>query len=221
MKPAIQLDFDGTITEEDISYMLLDAFASGEWREHLKDYESGKITVGTFNRRVFSMVKASREEMLQMVLSSPAVRVRPGFKDFIDYCQDKGYYVEITSNGLRFYIEAILEHEGIHGIVIHAAENVFRDGRLEVSYIGPDGREIDAEFKAAYTRRLKEHGYYVIYAGNGKSDIDSARIADHVFATEDLLLQCRREGLSCTAFKDFHDILAGMKTLDSICDMAG
>jgi len=29
----IQSDFDGTITEEDVSFALLDVFAQGDWRE--------------------------------------------------------------------------------------------------------------------------------------------------------------------------------------------
>ena len=46
MKTAVQCDFDGTITVEDVSYLLLDNFADGNWRELLKDYTAGKMPVG-------------------------------------------------------------------------------------------------------------------------------------------------------------------------------
>jgi len=213
MKTAVQLDFDGTITEEDVSYLLLDTYAGNGWRTYLEAYESGKITVGAFNKLAFSLVKASLEEMEQLIFTSPHVKVRPGFREFIRYCQGKEYFVQVTSNGLRFYVEAILQHQGITGVDIHAAENEFIDGQVDVCYLGPDGNEVDTEFKTAFTRQLKEQGFTVIYTGNGKSDIYSARMADYVFATEDLLAQCRQEGLAHTPFKDFNDILAGIKSL--------
>ena len=48
-KTLVQCDFDGTITEEDVSFMMLDTFASGDWRQIFRNYEEGKISVGRFN----------------------------------------------------------------------------------------------------------------------------------------------------------------------------
>jgi len=39
-KTLIQCDFDGTITEEDVSFILLDTFARGDWRRLLKEYKA-------------------------------------------------------------------------------------------------------------------------------------------------------------------------------------
>jgi len=44
----IQCDFDGTITEEDVSFMLLDTFAQGDWRKWFQQYRENKISVGDF-----------------------------------------------------------------------------------------------------------------------------------------------------------------------------
>ena len=35
MKLAVQCDFDGTITEEDVSFLILDTFVGDIWREML------------------------------------------------------------------------------------------------------------------------------------------------------------------------------------------
>jgi 2-hydroxy-3-keto-5-methylthiopentenyl-1-phosphate phosphatase len=214
MKTAVQLDFDGTVTVHDISYLLLDAYAGDAWRQHLRDYEDGRINVGTFNRRVFGLVKAGREEMTDFVLGSERLVIREGFADFIGYCRQRGYHLVITSNGLRFYVEAILERLGIRGIEIHASENEFSPKGMKVKYIGPDGLETDDGFKAAYTLSLAGQGYTVVYAGDGKSDIYAARLARHVFATGDLLEKCREEGLACQEFRDFRDILSGAEKLE-------
>ena len=58
----VQCDFDGTVTLEDASFIMLDAFARGDWQKVNADYEAGKMTVGRFNSKAFGMVKASREQ---------------------------------------------------------------------------------------------------------------------------------------------------------------
>src|SRR3989338_2396129 len=105
-KTLIQCDFDGTVTEEDVSFTLLDTFADGNWRERLKDYQAGRISVGRFNTEAFAMVKADRATLIKVARSQ--VRIRAGFTDFLAYCRRKGLRLVIVSNGLDFYIEEIL-----------------------------------------------------------------------------------------------------------------
>ncbi len=214
MKTAIQIDFDGTVTEEDVSFLLLDTYVGPAWREYLKEYSSGKISVGAFNKKVFGMMKADRKTMTGLVLTSPRVKIRPGFKELIDYCKRKGFKIVIVSNGLEFYIEAILKSQEIDGMEIHAAENVFYPGGMNVRYIGPDGSEVDAGFKEVYTADLCRRGYRVIYLGNGASDIHPARLARHVFACDDLLKKCREEELKHFAFQDFFDVIKELGNLN-------
>lgn len=213
MKIAVQIDFDGTITEEDVSFLLLDTYVGPGWREYLKEYTSGKISVGTFNKRVFALMKADRRTMTELVLTSDRVKVRPGFREMIEYCQQRGFHTGIVSNGLTFYIEAILNKLGIDGLEIHAAENEFYPGGMKVRYVGPDGNEIEVGYKEAHTEALREKGYDVIYLGNGRSDIYPARQSIHVFATGDLLQKCREENLECIPFDDFYEVLEALKNL--------
>jgi 2-hydroxy-3-keto-5-methylthiopentenyl-1-phosphate phosphatase len=217
MNIAVQIDFDGTITEEDVSFLLLDTYVGSAWREHLEEYTSGRIPVGAFNKRVFGMMKADRQTMTDIVLTSPRVKVRPGFRELIEYCVEKGFKIVIVSNGLRFYIEAILESLGVrnvNGLEIYAARNDFYPGGVKVAYIGPDGTELEAGFKEAYTGMLVKQGYRVIYLGNGDSDIYPSRLAKHVFATDQLLKRCRAENLDCFPFNDFFEVIKGIETLD-------
>jgi 2-hydroxy-3-keto-5-methylthiopentenyl-1-phosphate phosphatase len=216
MKTAVQIDFDGTVTIEDVSFLLLDTYVGSVWREYLKEYSSGKIPVGAFNRKVFSMMKTDRKTMTELVLTSERVKIRPGFKELIEYCSGKGFKITIVSNGLIFYIKAILEKLGINcikDIEIFAAKNEFYPGSMKVAYIGPDGKELEAGFKEAYTAMLVKKGYSVIYIGNGDSDIYPARKAKHVFATDQLLRQCKKEKLACIPFEDFFEVIDGMKSL--------
>jgi 2-hydroxy-3-keto-5-methylthiopentenyl-1-phosphate phosphatase len=213
MKTAIQCDFDGTITEEDVSFLLLDAFAGGNWRDVLREYTTGKITVGDFNAGAFAMVKADKQTLREYIYKSGRVKIRRGFKELLNYCHRKGFKFIIVSNGLTFYIEAILEGAGVKDIEAFAAQNQFSPEGMKVKYVGPDGNGIKDGFKEAYTRMLQSRGYNVVYVGNGTSDIYPARRASHVFATGDLLRRCHEEKLECTPFHDLNDVVAGLEAL--------
>lgn len=213
-KIAVQIDFDGTVTIEDVSFLLLDAYAGCDWRKHLDAYSSGAITVGAFNKKVFSLVKAGRKTMTDFVLTSPRVKIRPGFKELVEYCKNRGFKTVIVSNGLKFYIEELLKVFGIKGLEIHASETKFSKGGMKVVYIGPDGKEVDAGFKEAYARNLRKQGYDIIYIGDGTSDFFPARLARVVFAREELLKTCAKENLKHYAFKDFFEVIEILKRMD-------
>jgi 2-hydroxy-3-keto-5-methylthiopentenyl-1-phosphate phosphatase len=213
LKTAVQLDFDGTVTEEDVSFLLLGKFTGSRWRKYLEEYTSGKISVAEFSKSVFGVIKADEKTLTDFILNSPRVKVRPGLKEFIDYFKDKRIKVIFVSHGLTYYIEAILHKLGIKELEVHAAENVFSPDGMKVRYLGPDGKELEAGFKEAYTDILKQEGYRVVYIGDGNSDIYPSRKADYVCATSNLLLRCREEKLKCYPFNDFFDIIKILKSL--------
>lgn len=206
MKALIQCDFDGTITEKDTSFFLLDAFAQGDWRHVLRDYKEHRITVGEFNAKAFAMVKEDETTLLEELKGG--VKVRSGFQEFVDYCQKKGFRLAIVSNGLEFYIKAVLKDLGLDSIEVHAAQASFHPEGMKVEYIGPDGRKSDDRFKEAYIKSFLKLGYRVIYVGNGDSDFAPARHAYYVFATSELLAYCRENDLKHKRFENFFDIVS-------------
>ena len=213
-RTLVQCDFDGTITVDDVSFLLLDTFADGNWRELLKEYQNGKMSVGAFNTRAFAMIKADKDTLLDFVLNSGKVQIRPGFQELIDYCTANHLEFVIVSNGQDFYIDAILKDRGIQGVKFFAASSRFGPAGLEVHYIGPEGKIVQDSFKETYTRLFMSEGYSrVIYAGNGLSDIYPAKLAVHTFATGDLINECRKFNLSYSPFEDLNDVVSGLKRL--------
>ncbi len=206
-KTLVQCDFDGTITEEDEAFILLDAFADGNWRQVLDEYKDGKISVGAFNSRAFAMVKADEQTMLELVQRTQ--HVRPGFTDLVSHCRQKGFRLVIVSNGLDFYIEAILKKLGVD-VEVFAAKTRFNPVGITVQYVGPDGKVLDDSFKEAYTRAFLSESYRVVYVGNGPSDMPAARLAHRIFATGGLLELCRETNLNCIPFDDLHDVVKNL-----------
>ncbi|MBN1644146.1 MAG: MtnX-like HAD-IB family phosphatase [Dehalococcoidales bacterium] len=208
-KVLVQCDFDGTVTVEDISFMLLDAFANGDWRAVNRQYAEGKITVGQFNEQAFAMVKTGKKTMLEYIKNRAVLR--KGFRDFADFCKGKNFRLVIVSNGLDFYIEQIFKDNGLRDIEFHAAETRFLPQGLKVRYVGPDGNVVDREFKDKYAKSYLDEGYNVVYIGNGTSDLSAARLSHHIFATESLLRNCRQHNVTCTSFTDFTDIISMLR----------
>ena len=213
MKTAIQCDFDGTVIEGEISILLLDEFADGNWREIDDAFYNGQISIADCSKKCFSMIKADEKTLKEFVLESVNITVRDGFVELCNYCTQRGHYFVIVSNGLTFYIEAILNDIGISNIGIFAGQNQFDPGGMEVKYVGPDGVEPESDFKEACTKMLKRQGYSVICIGDSISDIYTARRASHIFATGNLREICRQENLEYIPFSDFHDVINGLKNL--------
>ena len=211
MKTLVQCDFDGTITEEDTSFFLLDAFAQGDWRRLLREYKEHRISVGEFNTKAFAMVKADKPTLLGALKGE--VKVRAGFHELVNYCLGKDFRLVIVSNGLDFYIEATLKDLGLKNIEVHAARASFDPEGMEVQYVGPDGKRLEDGVKEAYTKSFLKLGYRVIYIGNGDSDFAPAKYAHHVFATGELLAYCRENNLDYKPFDNFVDVVRDLEQM--------
>ncbi len=209
MNTVVQCDFDGTVTEEDTSFFLLDAFAQGDWRHWLRQYREHRISVGQFNSRAFAMVKVDESTLLQALKGR--VKVRAGFEELVNYCRERGIRFVIVSNGLEFCIKAVLKDLGLERIEVHAARATFSPDGMKVYYLGPDGGRLDDDVKQAYTRSFLGQGYRVVYVGNGDSDIAPAKCAHHVFATGELLAHFRENNLGCQPFENFIDVVRGLE----------
>jgi len=188
MKTLVQCDFDGTVTEEDASFFLLDAFAQGDWRRLLREYKEHRISVGKFNTKAFAMVKTDKPTLLEALEGK--VKVRAGIHELVNYCLRKGFKLVIVSNGAFFHPEG-----------------------MKVHYAGPDGKRIEDGFKEAHIKSFLKLGYGVIYIGNGASDVAPAKYAQYVFATGELLAYCRENNLNCKPFENLIDVVRDLEQI--------
>lgn len=207
----VQCDFDGTITLQDVAFVMLDAYARGDWRKIHDDYDAARITVGRFNQAAFDLVRATRKELLSSM--DGKVGIRPGFPALVDCCRRKGFRLVVVSNGLEFYIREILRRLGFPDIEVYAAQARFHNRKVSVQYVGPDGRPVDDAFKEAYVEFFRGQNYRVAYIGNGASDYFPAKKAHYVFATDTLLETCKKAHLACLPFNDFEEVARGLEAL--------
>ncbi len=200
----IQCDFDGTITGNNLSVLLREEFAQGDWQTIDSDYLHGRLTVEQSNKLQYALVKEPKEKLQEFVRQH--IELRPGFPEFVSYCQDTGIPLVIVSSGLDFYIETVLDEIGMRDLELHCGRTSFSRDGISVSYYAPGGNIINEGFKKEYLTWLRKRDEHIVYMGDGLSDLEAARDANHVFATGDLVRLLSANSVVCSAFSDFYDL---------------
>lgn len=204
---TIVVDFDGTITEQD----LLDAIAltfgdEDVYREVDEALDESSLTLHEVIRREFEPVRAPLEEVRRWTLEN--VRVRPGFRELVELAEARGWRVVIVSSGFRELIEPVLEREGLQGLEVlsnsvdpdPAGWKVrFRTEEICGTCGQPCKRSTAAELAG---------GTELVYVGDGYSDRCAAELADLVFARRGLAGYLEERGVPFEPFDDFHQIAA-------------
>lgn len=207
----IQCDFDGTITRNNLSVLLRERFAQGDWQKIDSDYLQGHLTVEQSNRLQYTLVKEPKEKLQEFVRQH--IELRPGFLEFVSYCQDTDIPLVIVSSGLDFYIETVLNEIGMQDLELYCGRTSFSRDGIIVSYYDPSGNIINEGFKKKYLAWLKKRDKNIIYIGDGLSDLEAASQADYVFATGNLVRLLSTESVVCSGFSDFYDLLHQIRLL--------
>jgi len=189
--------------------LLKEQFACEKWRRIELDYLRGRVSVEQSNRLQYALIKEPRERLQEFVRQH--IDVRPGFREFVRYCRDNAIKFVIVSSGLDFYIETVLVEIGMPDLELYCGRTVFTKDGIGISYTDPEGNTIDKGFKDKYLFCLKRSARNLIYIGDGLSDLEAARCADHVFATGHLATLLRAESVAWSCFIDFYDLLSQMQ----------
>jgi 2-hydroxy-3-keto-5-methylthiopentenyl-1-phosphate phosphatase len=207
----IQCDFDGTIIRNNLSVLLREHFARGNWRRIEDDYLHGKLTVEQSNKLQFALIKEPKERLQEFVRQH--IELRPGFMELVRYCQESAIPFAIVSSGLDFYIEPVLAQIGMPDLELHCGQTSFGKNGIAVSYTDLEGNIVNEGFKYKCLTWLKKRGKNIIYIGDGLSDLEAASLADHIFATGHLVKLLGAQSIPCSSFSDFHDLLRQLRLL--------
>ena len=211
----IQCDFDGTIIRNNLSVLLRENFARVGWREIEAAYIQRSLTVEESNRQQYRLIQESRKKLQEFVCQH--IELRPGFVEFINYCRQQSIPFVIVSSGVDFYIEAVLARIGMSHLECYCGQGVFTEDGIAVRYISPEGNLLDSGFKHRYLAWLRQRDSTIIYLGDGYSDIEPARQAEHVLATGMLPDLLKAESITATSFDDFYDVISEVNRLSQQC----
>jgi 2,3-diketo-5-methylthio-1-phosphopentane phosphatase len=203
---TIVLDFDGTITEDDLLDRIAREFGDPAVFQEVEDgIHAGTITLQECITREYEPVTIPLDEAVAWVLER--VRVRPGLPDLVASARARGWNVSVLSSGFEEMIRPVLAVAGIDGVDVFANSI---DAR-------PDGWRVQwrAETVCAKCNEACKRGGLpargeVVYVGDGISDRCAARAADRVFATRGLARYFDEHDLPYEPFDDFHDIVRAL-----------
>ena len=200
-------DFDGTACSVDMGNRILNRFAGEGWRDIDRAYCTDEIGSRAAYLKVASLFRGSKGQMVEYVRSEASLD--PYFADFYRFCRERGYDVKIASDGLDFYIEAVLRMYGLSDIEYFSNTATFGHGEgisIEFPHLnnlcgkcGTCKSSIVKDFAARYD--------LVIYVGDSYSDVCPAQAADIVFAKHILYEKCRQNGTSCIYYENFRDVM--------------
>jgi 2,3-diketo-5-methylthio-1-phosphopentane phosphatase len=202
-------DFDGTISRDDVTDLLLKTFASSQWEEIEEDWKLGRIGSIECLTKQIGLLHASVEEVEAFVAD---LKVDQTFSCFVRFCNQSRINLEILSDGLDLIIHKILKREGI-SVQVRANHFVSTDRKswsLETPYSFKTCKSNSAHCKCASAGLLPN--MFTILIGDGQSDICLSAHVDMVFAKQTngspscLLQHCRKEGLSHSSFETFSEV---------------
>ncbi|PDT01685.1 phosphoserine phosphatase [Rhizobium chutanense] len=205
-------DFDGTISIQDVTDIVLSHFADPEWEQIEQKWKDGLIGSADCMRQQIALIHASPSELGALL---DTVAIDPGFKSFLDYCRLAGVPVSVVSDGVDHFIRHVLLRNGIHDLPVIANRLSCRlvDGR-EAYALSPAPRATgclsgSGVCKCQVIWGIEPH----IFIGDGRSDFCVSGMADLVFAKDKLADYCTDHGIPFIGFADFTDLRSKLKTV--------
>lgn len=211
MRQLVLCDFDGTISLQDIGYVMVNRFSSGDWEAIDRDFCEGKIGSKEAYSRIAKILRGDEKTVLSFIKNHS--KIDPHFLSFYRYCRKKNIDVKIISDGLDFYIKPVLETHHLQEIPYYANGGHFVRGEgMDISF--PHSNEDCGLCGTCKKKILQAHRLQydsILFIGNGLSDRCAAQEADFVFAKGSLYDYCNDQDITCHFFQTFQEILNDLK----------
>ncbi len=211
MKPRgkntlVLVDFDGTITKEDVGALLFNSFSAQKNKKIVSQWLKGKISSKECLQKECELIEITRGEMRDFALRQ---KIDQHFPDFVDYCKKEKIDLVILSDGLDHYIKLILRKYHLEDIPFYSNTVTFKDKKLIPGFPYYDkGCGNCGNCKKYHLKNLRRPGQKIVYIGDGLSDKCAIGEADLVFAKNDLKSYCEKEKIDHLEFKDFADVIS-------------
>ena len=203
---AILVDYDGTISIDDVGDTVMAEHVPGEWEEMAARYDAGRMGSRRLMELEMGLVDAP-DDGASMRATAAAQAHDQGFVPFARRALEAGVAVEVVSDGFGFYIESALASLDAPPLTVVTNRTVFRDGRAQIDF--PNGHPTCFVCGTCKRTRVLEQqaaGRAVLFIGDGESDRYAAGYADIVFAKRALVPICVANGWPFHRWTEFREI---------------
>ncbi|MQF96183.1 MAG: HAD-IB family phosphatase [SAR202 cluster bacterium] len=212
--PAVLTDFDDTAAGQNVAELLLNRFGDPTWKDVRQRFRDGEIDLKEYQEVTFRNIQADRATM-QAYVKEHAI-LRPFFHELWAFCQSNGIPMAVVSQGLDFYIQAVLDRSGVGQVPVYAVNTAWDSGKISYHYNHTvPGKEHLGNSKGFVVQSFQERGCHVFFAGDGHSDLEAARVADVTFAHKGLAKFCEDENIPYRPFEDFRGMLVAVRNFSN------
>jgi 2-hydroxy-3-keto-5-methylthiopentenyl-1-phosphate phosphatase len=214
------VDFDGTISREDTTDVVLHRLADPAWQAVETQWQNGLIGSRQCLKEQVSMIRADPDEFDALALN---FAIDPHFPDFVRQCRALRLPVTIVSDGLDRIVRMTLDRHGLGGLAINAnALHYCGDRRwtLDFPHTQNTCRSQSGTCKCAVSRQasagIGDQRDLRLLIGDGRSDQCLAEDADFVFARTGLRDYCRQRNIPHRSFHSFAQVQQLMSLLEQM-----
>jgi 2,3-diketo-5-methylthio-1-phosphopentane phosphatase len=208
----VWLDFDGTLTDQDVVDSLVRKYSkSDEWRRLEDAWQAGRIGSRACLSGQFDLIRVGDEELDRFLGS---VSLDPGASRLLFLLRRYGVPATILSDGIDWFIDRILRAHDLEPPPVRS-NTLVRAGeswRLVCPHFSSDCSAGAAHCKCTSMERLEGRGRRRIYIGDGRSDLCAARNAHFRFAKAKLAAHLEEEALEFVPYTTLHDICRVLET---------
>lgn len=203
----IFIDFDGTITTEDVGAGLVNTFGNQEKvAEIVKAWMENKITSPESWYGMLGTIKDFSQEKFNEFLAGYVIdKTFPGF---VEYCKENEFEIRVLSDGFDFYINRLLERENLGHLEVYSNKSTFVDNKPVPSFPYSDEEcKFCGNCKRNHILTNTADTDLIVYIGDGYSDKCPIEFCDFIFAKQDLLRYCEINRITYFPFSDFNDVI--------------
>ena len=212
----IYLDFDGTITRDDVGEAIFRRFTNNELANKIvEDLLTDKISARECWEELCNASDfIDKNEFDEFILSQ---EVDPTLQSFIKYCDEKNLEVTVLSDGFDYYVDKILTRENLGHLKVYCNQlNLTSDGKLMPSFpFYNESCRGSANCKRNHIIENSSEEEYTVFIGDGISDNEAIQYVDFIFAKSDLLRYCETQRITYFPFKNFDDVISRLEDLSS------
>jgi len=208
---AIFFDFDNTITPFDVFDNIVETFSiNKKWTEYESAWKKGEIGSKDCLSGQLESVRIDRRGLMKYLAK---IKVDPYFKKIVALLKKRGVAPVIVSDSFQFFLEYILQKNGIKGLKIYSNKIRFSKDRLMPAFPHQHSTcRICGNCKKKHLPNKGRKKTVVIYVGDGLSDLCPAKHSDIVFAKGSLKRYLAKEYKEFLPFETLKDVYAHLRS---------
>lgn len=205
----MSIDFDGTVTDVDITDAVIQLFAKPGWEEAEKLWEAGLIGSRECLETQMALINSSLDKTLEYI---DRFTIDETFVDFINFLKKSHIPFGIISDGFQIYIERLLKNAGLKHIPIFANQLKEEAGKLKTLFPHTNKNCSSGICKCVVAKTVS-NGLPIIHIGDGRSDFCISEKVLYVFSKGKLTDFCKSRGIPHSQFNSFNDIEKSLKVV--------